>query len=406
GEGMVIEDVDGNRYLDFTSGIAVASTGHCHPAVVEAAVRQTRNLIHMSGTDFYYRPEVLLAEKLTAITPGAFSKKVFFTNSGTEATEAAMKLARYHTRRPLFLAFSGGFHGRTMGALSLTASKAVHRKGFSPLVPGVTHVPYAYCYRCAYGLKPESCNLYCVAWIEEELFRTQVPPEEVAALFVEPIQGEGGYVVPPPGFLPRLRELTAKYGILLAVDEIQTGMGRTGRMFACDHEGVVPEILMIAKGIASGFPLGAMVSAASVTTWVRGSHANTFGGNPVACEAALATIRLLEEGLVENAAVQGEYLLSRLREMKALYPVIGDVRGKGLMVGVEFVLDSETRAPAHSYRERVVQACFRKGLLLLGCGENVIRFIPPLIVSREEIDTALAIFQEGVGEVAGTMIPS
>ncbi|MBI4715643.1 MAG: aminotransferase class III-fold pyridoxal phosphate-dependent enzyme, partial [Nitrospirae bacterium] len=250
GEGMVIEDVDGNRYLDFTSGIAVASTGHCHPAVVEAAVRQVQTLIHMSGTDFYYRPEVLLAEKLTAITPGDFAKKVFFTNSGTEASEAAMKLARYHTRRPLFLAFTGGFHGRTMGALSLTASKAVHRKGFSPLVPGVTHVPYAYCYRCAYGLKPESCNLYCVAWIEEELFRTQVPPEEVAALFVEPIQGEGGYVVPPPGFLPRLRELTAKYGILLVVDEIQTGMGRTGRMFACDHEGVVPEILMIAKGIA------------------------------------------------------------------------------------------------------------------------------------------------------------
>jgi 4-aminobutyrate aminotransferase len=395
-EGSIIEDTDGNQYLDFTAGIAVASTGHCHPEIVEAIIRQVKKLIHMSGTDFYYPSEIRLAEVLTQITPGKGSKKVFFANSGTEATEAALKLARYHTRRPLFLSFYGSFHGRSMGALSLTASKSVHKKGFSPLVPGVTHVPYAYCYRCIYGLKPETCDFYCVTWIEEDLFRTTVPPEEVAAIFVEPIQGEGGYVVPPPGYLQRLQSLARKYGILLVADEIQTGVGRTGKMFACEYEGVVPEILTLAKGIASGLPLGAMVAATSVTTWERGSHANTFGGNPVACEAALTTLQLVRDGLMENAAVVGKYLLERLEEMKKTHRLMGDVRGRGLMIGVEFVQDRVRRQPAPVQRDRVIQECFNRGLLILGCGQSVIRFIPPLVITKDETDTALEIFQEAV----------
>jgi 4-aminobutyrate aminotransferase len=395
----MIEDVDGNRYLDFTSGIAVTATGHCHPEIVKAIAEQAGKLIHMSGTDFYYPSETRLAERLAEITPGEFAKRVFFTNSGTEAIEACMKLARHHTRRTRFLAFYGGFHGRTMGALSLTASKPVHKKGFGPLIPEVHHVPYAYCYRCVYGLKPESCNFYCVSWIEEELFRYSVPAEEVAALFVEPIQGEGGYVVPPPGYLIRLRELTQKYGILLVTDEIQTGMGRTGRMFASQHEGVVPDMIAIAKGIASGLPLGAMVSSAAVSTWGRGAHANTFGGNPIACEAALKTIDLLQGGLISNAASLGGYLIRRLREMMDRHVSMGDVRGIGLMIGVEFVLDREQKTPAPDLRDRIIQVCFRKGLLLLGCGQSVIRFIPPLILTKEEADTALSLFEEALAEV-------
>lgn len=398
GEGISIEDVDGNRYLDFTSGIAVTSTGHCHPAIVDRIIGQSRRLIHMSGTDFYYPSEIQLAEKLTALAPGVHPKKVFFTNSGTESNEAAMKLARYHTKRPLYISFYGGFYGRTMGALSLTAGKEVHRRGFAPFVPGVVHVPYAYCYRCVYGLKAEECDFYCVRWIREELFRTTVPPEEVAAIFIEPIQGEGGYVVPPDGYLKKMADMAKELGLLLVVDEIQTGMGRTGKMFACEHEGVIPDIMTVAKGIASGLPLGAMIASSSVMTWVRGSHANTFGGNPVACEAALGTIELLENSLVENAATIGSYILSKLTEMKIRRPLIGDVRGKGLMIGIEFVRGSD-REKAVVEKDAIIKRCFEKGLLLLGCGQSVIRLMPPLILSKDEADTALTILEEAIYEV-------
>lgn len=399
GEGVFIEDVDGNRYLDFTSGIAVTSTGHCHPSVVDRIIKQSRRLIHMSGTDFYYPSEIMLAEKLAEITPGDHAKKVFFTNSGTESNEAAMKLARYHQRKTLYLSFYGGFYGRTMGALSLTASKEVHRRGFAPFVPGVVHVPYAYCYRCAYGLKKEECHLYCVTWIKEELFRTAVPPEEVSAIFIEPIQGEGGYIVPPEGYLRKMAELAKEFGLLLVVDEIQTGMGRTGKMFACEHEGVIPDIVTVAKGIASGMPLGAMVASSSVMTWERGSHANTFGGNPIACEAALATIELLENGLVENAAEVGSHILSKLKEMQGRHPLIGEVRGKGLMVGIEFVRGGEKKGNAVEERDAIIRGCFKRGLLLLGCGRSVVRLMPPLILSKEDADTALTLLEESIDEV-------
>ncbi len=399
GEGVYIEDVDGNRYLDFTSGIAVTSTGHCHPAVVERIIRQSRRLIHMSGTDFYYPSEIRLAEKLAEITPGGHPKKVFFTNSGTESNEAAMKLTRYHKKKSLYISFYGGFYGRTMGALSLSASKEVHRRGFAPFVPGVIHVPYANCYRCAYGLKVGECDFYCVRWIKEELFRTAVSPEDVSAIFIEPIQGEGGYIVPPGGYLRRIADMAKEFDILLAVDEIQTGMGRTGKMFACEHEDVIPDIITIAKGIASGMPLGAMVASSSVMTWVHGSHANTFGGNPISCEAALATIELLENGLVSNAAEVGSYTLSKLRDMKSRHPVIGDVRGKGLMIGIEFVRDSEKKEGAIAERDAIIKGCFKRGLLILGCGQGVIRLMPPLILSKEEADRALTILEEAIYEV-------
>lgn len=394
-KGVWVEDVDGNRFLDFNSGIAVCNTGHCHPRVVEAIQRQADRLIHMSGSDFYYDAQSTLAAKLAEITPGSKEKRVFFGNSGAEAIEAAIKLARYHTRRPFILAFLGAFHGRTMGALSLTASKAIFEKGFSPLVPGVTHVPFPYCYRCPYHqYQYPGCSVACIDWIREDLFKRSIPPEEVAAIFVEPIQGEGGYVVPPPEFHSKLYELAKEFGILFVVDEVQSGMGRTGKMMAIEHWGVVPDIFALAKGIASGMPLGAMVSQTEVMDWVRGSHASTFGGNPISCEAALTTIQLLQEGLVENAARLGEYLLGRLKELQKRFRLIGDVRGKGLMIGIEIVKDPETKAKAIEERNEIIQSCFRKGLLILGCGESVIRLSPPLIITRKEADLALTIFED------------
>ncbi|MEK6577101.1 MAG: acetyl ornithine aminotransferase family protein, partial [Nitrospirota bacterium] len=399
GEGASIIDVDGNRYLDFTSGIAVTSTGHCHPKVVDAIKMQAEKLIHMSGTDFYYPSEVRLAEKLVSITPGEKQKKVFFTNSGAESTEAAMKLARYHTKRPHFIAFYGGFHGRTMGALSVTASKPVHRKGFSPLVPEVTHIPYAYCYRCPFSLDPDRCDTACLGFLKDIVFKHKIPPEEVAAIFIEPIQGEGGYVIPPKPFMSRLQSIAKEFGILLIADEIQTGMGRTGKMFASEHFGLLPDIITIAKGIASGMPLGAMVANSDVMDWESGSHANTFGGNPIACEAALATIEILEEGLIQNADKVGRYILSRLDQMKKVHPLIGDVRGMGLMIGVELVRNRKTKEMAATERSEVIQSAFKKGLLILGCGYNVIRFMPPLIITEDDADKALSIFDEVLTEV-------
>jgi 4-aminobutyrate aminotransferase len=399
GLGAVIEDVDGNRFLDFNAGIAVCSTGHCHPRVVEAIHRQSSQLIHMSGTDFYYHSQFELAEKLTQITPGKFPKKVFFTNSGTEAVEAAFKLARYHTKRQQVIAFLGSFHGRTMGAVSLTASKVTQRHGFGPLIPGVTHVPYADCRNCPQNLTHGTCKTECVATIEKTLFHRLMAPEEVAAIFVEPIQGEGGYIVPPPEFHPDLKALTERHGILYVADEVQSGMGRTGRMCAIEHWGVEPDIVCLAKGIASGLPLGAIVARADVMDWPPGAHASTFGGNPVACAAALETIALLEEELMENAARQGEFLMTKLKAMQARHPEISDVRGKGLMIGVELVKLDADHSPAPDAAEQLVQTCFQKGLLLLRCGASSVRLCPPLVITQAQAEIALSIIEETLVEM-------
>jgi 4-aminobutyrate aminotransferase len=398
-KGLRIRDPDGNNFLDFTSGIAVCATGHCHPQVVQAIKEQADRLLHMSGTDFYYTPQILLSRKLASLAPGPGGYKVYFGNSGAEAVEAAFKLARYHTRRELNLAFFGAFHGRTMGALSLTASKTIQKKHYNPLVPGITHIPYAYCYRCPYHLCYPTCGTACVNWLEETLFRTTVPPDEVAAIFVEPIQGEGGYVVPPPEFHQELYRIANKYGILVVADEVQSGMGRTGKMFAMDHFGVTPEIIAVAKGIASGLPLGAMVARADIMDWEAGSHASTFGGNPISCQAALATIELLEKELMANATIRGEQLMAGLGKLQESMECIGDVRGMGLMIGIELVKDRETKERASEWRDQVIQNAFQKGLLLLGCGENTIRICPALSVNREEADVFLNIFEESLREV-------
>jgi 4-aminobutyrate aminotransferase len=398
GEGSLVWDVDGRQYIDLTAGIAVTASGHAHPDVVQAIRDQAGKFIHMSGTDFYYAVQIGLAEKLNALVPGDEPKQLFFTNSGTETIEAAFKLARYTTGRTRMIAFIGGFHGRSMGALSLTASKYVQRKGFAPLVPGVSHVPFGYCYRCAYNLEYPSCDVYCVKYIEETLFKRLFSPQEVAAIFMEPIQGEGGYIVPPPLYHVRLRELADKYDILLVDDEIQTGMGRTGKMFAIEHWNVVPDITCIAKGIASGMPLGAMVAKRRLMTWPPGAHGNTFGGNPVSCAAAMATIRLIEGSYMHNAAQMGELLLGRLGRMQAAHPSIGDVRGLGLMVAVELVQDKESKEPAAGLRDAVVQKCFEKGLLILGCGASTVRFMSALNVTEDVINEGLDLFEEALAE--------
>jgi 4-aminobutyrate aminotransferase len=400
-KGLWVHDVDGNIFLDFTAGIAVCATGHCHPRVIKAIKKQADLLLHMSGTDFYYKPQIVLAKKIARMAPGKGSKKVYFGNSGAEAVEAAFKLARWHTKRELNLAFYGAFHGRTMGALSLTASKTIQKKHYNPLVPGITHIPYAYCYRCPYNLSYPECELGCVQWVEDTLFRTTIPPEEVATIFVEPIQGEGGYIVPPPEFHREMNKIAKKYGILYVADEVQSGMGRTGKMFAMEHFGVDPDIIALAKGIASGMPLGALAARAEIMDWEAGSHASTFGGNPVSCMAALATIELLEEGLMENAKVQGNRLMDGLLKLQQAHECMGDVRGKGLMVAVEFVQDRETKEPARAWRNDIIKHAFRKGLLLLGCGENSIRFCPSLTVNTAEIDKCLSIFDDVVRKIAG-----
>ncbi|HEY1187680.1 MAG TPA: acetyl ornithine aminotransferase family protein [Gemmata sp.] len=384
--GCVVQDVDGNRFLDFTSGIAVTNTGHCHPEVVAAIQDQSTKLLHMSGTDFYYRPQIDLAEKLAKVAPGPTPKKVFFCNSGAEAVEGALKLARWHTKRNRAIAFFGAFHGRTYGAMSLSASKLIHRKGFSPLVPDIHHVPFPR--ECPEGGGCEGkCRL--IANIEDTLFKRTCPPEEVAAIFVEPVQGEGGYHPIPRGCLPALRALCDKHGIMLVADEVQSGMGRTGKMFAVEHYGVEPDIICSAKGIASGLPLGAIIAKADVMNWPPGSHASTFGGNPVACRAALATIDLLERELMANATARGEQLRAGLRELGTKHTGLNSVRGLGLMTAADL--------PAPTIREQVIQTAFARGLLLLGCGELGIRFIPPLCVSAAQVDTALGILNGVLG---------
>ena len=378
---MWVRDADDNVFLDFTSGIAVCATGHCHPRVVQAIKDQADRLLHMSGTDFYYEPQIVLAEKLASLAPGEGVKRIYFGNSGAEAVEAAFKLARYHTRRELNIAFFGAFHGRTMGALSLTASKTIQKRHYYPVVPGITHIPYAYCYRCPYNLCYPDCGLYCVHWVEDTLFRTTMPPEEVAAIFVEPIQGEGGYIVPPPEFHKELYKIARKYDILYVADEVQSGMGRTGKMFAMEHFGVAPDIMALAKGIASGMPLGATIARTEIMDWEAGSHASTFGGNPVSCQAALATIELLEESLMANAAVQGERMIPELRDMQKNYECMGDVRGKGYDRCGAGQRPDDQRA-CRGWRNKLVRRAFEKGLLLLGCGENTIRFCPALTVTQ------------------------
>ena len=389
GSGAIVEDVDGNRFLDFNAGIAVVATGHCHPEVVRAIQQQAARLIHMSGTDFYYEEMIALAEALARIAPGDVPRRVSFGNSGAEAMEGAIKLARYATGRRKLIAFYGSFHGRTMGALSLTSRKAVQRAGFGPLVPEVVHAPYPYCYRCPYGQQPETCAVECVKHIEQTLLKTVSPAEETAAIVLEPVQGEGGYIVPPKKFFDELTRVARANGILLVFDEVQSGMGRTGRMFAAEHFDAVPDIFSVAKGIASGMPLCATVARADLMTWPPGAHASTFGGNPVCCAAALTTIALLERDLVDNAARMGAYLMDRMRQWPARFPTVGDVRGLGLMLGVELVRDQRTREAAPDLRDRVVQLAFERGLLILGAGDNTLRICPPLVITRDQCDFAL-----------------
>jgi 4-aminobutyrate aminotransferase len=389
GSGAVIQDVDGNLFLDFTAGIAVTATGHCHPHVVAAIQDQAAKLIHMSGTDFYYQPQIDLSQRLAEVAPGPSPKRVFFTNSGAEALEAALKLARWHTGRTRAIAFFGAFHGRTYGAMSLSGSKLVHRRGFSPLVPDIHHVHYPRgCHICH-----DVAGCTCVQHIEDTVLKRIAPPEEVAAVFVEPVQGEGGYHVPPPGFLPALRELCDRYGMLLVADEVQTGMGRTGKMWAVEHWNVEPDIVCSAKGIASGMPLGAIIARADVMDWPSGSHASTFGGNPVSCRAALATLDLLQEGYIANAAVRGEQLRQGLLRLRQRHEEIGDVRGLGLMVAMDLVKDRQRLTPDPALRDEIVQAAFHAGLLLLGCGECAVRFCPPLCITAEQVETGLRILE-------------
>ncbi|MBZ5598930.1 MAG: acetyl ornithine aminotransferase family protein [Acidobacteriia bacterium] len=403
GRGIVVTDVDGNEFFDFSAGIAVTSTGHCHPHVVAAIQKQAAELIHMSGTDFYYENMVTLGQRLSKIAPMPGPHKIYYGNSGTEAVEAAFKLARYHTKRQNVIAFFGAFHGRTMGSLSLTASKPQQKRRFAPLVPGVTHVRYPDVYRgCAGGAQEaEAFALGCARFLEDKLFKTMLPPEEVAAVFVEPIQGEGGYVIAPNIFMQELRRICDRHGILLVSDEVQSGAGRTGKWWAIEHTGVQPDIICSAKGIASGMPLGVMISRADIMDWVPGSHASTFGGNPVCIAAALATLDVIErENLMQNATEVGNHMLKRMADWPKKYRVVGDVRGRGLMVGVEIVKDKQTKEYGPDLRDRIVELAFERGILFLGCGPSTVRIAPPLVVTKDEADVAIDALEESVAIVS------
>jgi len=402
GRGIIITDVDGNEFLDFSAGIAVTSTGHCHPDVVAAIQRQAAELIHMSGTDFYYESMITLAERLSKIAPMPGPHKIYFGNSGAEAVEAALKLARYHTKRQNVIAFFGAFHGRTMGALSLTASKPQQRRRFAPLMPGVTHVRYPDVYRgCEGGAQDaEAFALGCARFIEDKLFKTTLPPEEVAAIFVEPVQGEGGYVIAPNVFMQELRRICDRHGILLVADEVQSGAGRTGKWWAIEHTSVEPDIVCMAKGIASGMPLGITMSRADIMDWVPGSHASTFGGNPVCIAAALATLDVIEnESLMRNAAEVGNHMLKRMADWPVKHKLVGDVRGRGLMIGVEIVKDKQTKEYAAAQRDRIIELAFERGILFLGCGPSTVRIAPPLVVGKEEADAAIEVLDECISIV-------
>ncbi len=400
--GAIVKDVDGNHFLDFTSGISVLNVGSTHPKVVEAAERQIRKFIHFSYTDFYYENLVKLAGQLVGLVPGEFDKMVYFGNSGTEAIEAAMKLSRNYTRRPLFVAHTGAFHGRTMGSLSLTASKPVQREGSLPLVPEVVHFPFPYCYRCPWKQTFPECDYYCIDFFKEEYLEKFVPVSEVAAFVFEPIQGEGGYVVPPPEYLKRM-EFLRKEGVLFVADEVQTGMGRTGKFFASERFDITPDIIAIAKGIASGFPLSATVAKAEIMkAWKPGQHASTFGANPVAIEAAIATLEVMKsERLLENAEKMGGFAMQRLLEMKEKYEIVGDVRGFGLFIGVEIVKDKNSKARGEREAHQIIERCFHSGLLVITAGKNTIRVIPPLNITREELEEGLDILEQAINETNG-----
>jgi len=396
GKGTEVWDVDGNRFLDFMAGIAVVSTGHSHPDVVKAIQEQAEKFIHISS-DFYHENWVKLGEKLDEIAPFKEKATSFMTNSGTEAVETAIKLARYHTGRSNFIGFTGAFHGRTMGAVTFTASKPTYHRGFYPLMNGVVHAPFPNPYRPILDRNPgEDYGETVVRYIEDQILGHILPPDEVAGILLEPIQGEGGYIIPPPGFFPALRKLCDKYGILLIADEVQSGMGRTGKWWAVEHFNVEPDIVTTAKGIASGVPLGACISRQSVMTWPRGAHGNTYGGNPLACAAGLATIDLIEKQYLRNAAEMGEYTQDALKEIQARHPRIGDVRGIGLMIGVEFIKDAQSKKADEQFRDRVVDLAFERGLLLLGCAKSIIRVAPPLSISQQEVDEGLEIFEESL----------
>jgi 4-aminobutyrate aminotransferase len=404
GRGIIVEDVDGNEFFDFSAGIAVTSTGHCHPHVVEAIQKQAAELIHMSGTDFYYSSMIELADRLSKLAPMAGPHKFYYGNSGAEAIECALKLSRYHTKRQNIIAFFGAFHGRTMGAVSLTASKPQQKRRFGPLMPGVTHVRYPDVYRgCSGGAQDaEKFALGCARFIEEKLFKTVLAPEEVAAIFVEPIQGEGGYVVAPTPFMQELRRICDRHGILLVVDEVQSGIGRTGKWFAVEHTGVQPDIVCMAKGIASGMPLGITMSRAEIMDWVPGSHASTFGGNPVCIAAAMATLDVIEqEGLLNNSAEIGAHMVKRMADWPKKHKIVGDVRGRGLMIGVEIVKDQKTKEYGADLRDKIVEEAFAKGVLFLGCGPSTVRIAPPLVVTREQADVAVDVLEEAIAKVEG-----
>lgn len=400
GYGVWIEDPDGNIFLDCNAGVAVCSTGHCHPEIVKAISDQAAELIHLCGTDYYYRHMPALGKKLDEIVPIEGPTKSHFANSGAEAIETALKLAMYHTRRQKFISFFGSFHGRTLGALSLTSSKRAQRLGFMRQALDVVHVPYPNCYQCPFNLgkcSDGSCCMGSVSWIEDRIFNTTTPPEEVAGIVVEVVQGEGGYVPAPPEFIREIRRICDQHGIMMIIDEVQSGMGRTGKMFALDHhEGVKADIVCMAKGIGSGMPIGVCTAKADIMDWHKGAHASTFGGNPVAIASALKTIELLEGGLVDNARGVGAHLETGLRRLQDKYECIGDVRGLGMMLGVEFVTDKASKKPDAALRDRIEMACFERGLIILGCGTSTIRWSPPLILSRENADVALEIFDAAI----------
>jgi 4-aminobutyrate aminotransferase len=400
GERAMVEDVDGNRYLDFMAGIAVTSTGYNHPKVVAAVREAAGKFLHICGADFYFEGFARLCERLAKLAPGPSKKRVFLSNSGAEAVEGAMKLARHSTGRAAFVAFSGSFHGRTYGALSLTASKAVQRSGFGPFLPEVYHVPYAYPYRCDFCRGEAGCTKACVTNIEADLFARRLDPRNVAAIVVEPVQGEGGYVVPPKGFLPELRALCDRHGILLICDEVQSGVGRTGKMFACEHEGVEPDVITVAKGLGSGMPIGALIAKESVMKWGPGAHGSTFGGNPVCCAAALATLDLVEGEFMANARTMGARLLAGAQRLGEKHRAIGEVRGLGLMIGIEFVKDRATREPYPELVGKLERLAFAKGLLLLGAGKSSLRLAPPLVVDEYDVDTALSIIDQCLVEIS------
>jgi len=400
GKGSIIEDVDGNLFIDFTTGVCVTNIGLSHPLVIKAISKQIKDFIYFAGTDFSYEVQAKLAKKLTEITPGDFPKKVFFANSGAESVEATIKLSKWSKKRGQFIGFIGGFHGRTMGANAFMGCKVVQRERYFPMMPGVWQLPYAYCYRCAYHEKYPECGIWCARIIEDIYFKQLVSPEEIAGILVEPIQGEGGYIVPPDEFLQELARIAKKYGIVLIADEVQTGLGRTGKMFAIEYTGVVPDIITVAKGLASGLPIGVAIFNAELDFKVKGAHSNTFGGNPVCCASAFATLKVIEtEDLIKSANEKGKYMMSRLEELKSHYEFIGDVRGRGMFVACEFITDPSTKKPNPKLADHITESCFQKGLILMPCGFSAIRFVPALNIPMKLLEKGFDIFESVCADV-------